>query len=39
MPAKVEATLLAVLETVRVAPPPAFGGGGKWEAMQQSEPT
>jgi hypothetical protein len=32
-PRKVEATLLAVLEAVRAAPPPAFSGGGKWEAM------
>jgi len=32
-PAKVEATLLAVLEAVREAPPPQFSGGGKWEAM------
>jgi Txe/YoeB family toxin of Txe-Axe toxin-antitoxin module len=30
---KVEATILAVLEAVRAAPPPAFSGGGKWEAM------
>lgn len=32
-PTKVEAKLLAVLEAVRQAPPPAFSGGGKWEAM------
>jgi hypothetical protein len=32
-PVKVEATILAVLEAVRAAPPPAFSGGGKWEAM------
>ena len=32
-PAKVAAKLLAVLEVVRCAPPPAFSGGGKWEAM------
>lgn len=32
-PAKVAAKLLAVLEVVRRAPPPAFSGGGKWEAM------
>lgn len=25
--------MLAVLEAVRAAPPPAFSGGGKWEAM------
>jgi Txe/YoeB family toxin of Txe-Axe toxin-antitoxin module len=32
-PDNVEATILAVLEAVRRAPPPAFSGGGKWEAM------
>lgn len=32
-PLKVEATILAVLEAVRQAPPPQFSGGGKWEAM------
>jgi Txe/YoeB family toxin of Txe-Axe toxin-antitoxin module len=32
-PTKVEATILAVLEAVRAAPPPQFSGGGKWEAM------
>jgi Txe/YoeB family toxin of Txe-Axe toxin-antitoxin module len=32
-PTKVEATMMAVLEAVRAAPPPAFSGGGKWEAM------
>lgn len=32
-PAKVDATFNAVLEAVRLAPPPAFSGGGKWEAM------
>jgi hypothetical protein len=32
-PPKVEATILATLEAVRSAPPPAFSGGGKWEAM------
>lgn len=32
-PTKVEATVTAVLEVVRAAPPPAFSGGGKWEAM------
>lgn len=32
-PAKVDATFNAVLEAVRAAPPPAFSGGGKWEAM------
>jgi hypothetical protein len=35
-PPKVEATILAVLEAVRAAPPPAFSGGGKWEAMHGS---
>ncbi len=32
-PAKVRATILAVLDAVATAPPPAFSGGGKWEAM------
>jgi hypothetical protein len=32
-PNKVTANLFAVLEAVRAAPPPAFSGGGKWEAM------
>jgi hypothetical protein len=32
-PAKVSAMMLAVLEAVAEAPPPAFSGGGKWEAM------
>src|SRR5215211_2591809 len=32
-PSKVDATFNAVLEAVRAAPPPAFGGGGEWEAM------
>lgn len=32
-PTGVRAKLLAVLEVVRTAPPPAFSGGGKWEAM------
>lgn len=35
-PAKVEATFNAVLDAVRAAPPPAFAGGGKWEAMHGS---
>jgi hypothetical protein len=35
-PIKVRAKLLAVLEAVRAAPPPAFSGGGKWEAMHGS---
>ncbi len=32
-PTGVRAKLLAVLEVVRAAPPPAFSGGGMWEAM------
>lgn len=32
-PEKVRATMFAVLNAVAEAPPPAFGGGGKWEAM------
>jgi hypothetical protein len=32
-PTKVEATILAVPEAVRAAPPLAFSGGGKWETM------
>lgn len=32
-PTKIDATFNAVLEAVRAAPPPAFSGGGKWEAM------
>jgi hypothetical protein len=32
-PPKVRGTILAVLDAVAVAPPPAFSGGGKWEAM------
>jgi hypothetical protein len=32
-PTKVEALLIATLDAVRDAPPPAFSGGGKWEAM------
>lgn len=32
-PTPVRAKLLAVLEVVRAAPPPAFSGGGFWEAM------
>jgi Txe/YoeB family toxin of Txe-Axe toxin-antitoxin module len=30
---KVQATIKAVLMAVAAAPPPAFSGGGKWEAM------
>src|SRR5690242_18285694 len=32
-PAKVAATMIAVVRAVADAPPPSFGGGGKWEAM------
>jgi hypothetical protein len=35
-PPKIAARLLAVLEAVRAAPPPAFSGGGMWEAMHGS---
>lgn len=35
-PVKVAAKIFAVLEAVRAAPPPAFSGGGKWEAMHGS---
>lgn len=35
-PPKIDATFNAVLEAVRAAPPPAFSGGGKWEAMHGS---
>jgi len=33
VPTKVRAEMQAVLEAVAEAPPPAFSGGGKWEAM------
>jgi hypothetical protein len=33
VPTKVAATMMAVLDAVAAAPPPAFSGGGKWEAM------
>ncbi len=33
LPDKVRAEALAVLIAVAAAPPPAFSGGGKWEAM------
>lgn len=33
LPDKVVAEILAVLDAVAEAPPPAFRGGGKWEAM------
>jgi hypothetical protein len=32
-PDKVRQTMAAVLKAVAEAPPPAFAGGGKWEAM------
>lgn len=35
-PIKVRAGILAVLEAVRASPPPAFSGGGRWEAMHGS---
>lgn len=33
LPAKVAAEFDAILDSVAKAPPPAFSGGGKWEAM------
>jgi Txe/YoeB family toxin of Txe-Axe toxin-antitoxin module len=33
LPDKLVAEIQAVLEAVAAAPPPAFSGGGKWEAM------
>jgi hypothetical protein len=33
-PTSVEANLIAVLDAVAEAPPPAYSGGGKWEAMR-----
>jgi hypothetical protein len=33
LPDKVAAEIQAVLEAVADSPPPAFSGGGKWEAM------
>lgn len=33
LPDKLAAEIQAVLEAVAAAPPPAFSGGGKWEAM------
>lgn len=33
LPIKVLAEMVAVLDAVAAAPPPAFSGGGKWEAM------
>lgn len=34
LPGKVASEIHAVLEAVAEAPPPAFSGGGKWEAMR-----
>jgi type III restriction enzyme len=36
LPDKVAAEIQAVLEAVAAAPPPAFSGGGKWEAMHDA---
>ena len=33
VPPAVRAEIRAILEAVAAAPPPAFSGGGKWEAM------
>lgn len=33
VPTRIAAEIHAVLEAVATAPPPAFSGGGKWEAM------
>ncbi|MGH9077589.1 MAG: hypothetical protein ACRDY0_09105, partial [Acidimicrobiales bacterium] len=33
LPPKVAAEFNAVLDAVAKAPPPAFSGGGRWEAM------
>lgn len=33
LPRKVAAEIHAILDAVAAAPPPAFSGGGKWEAM------
>jgi hypothetical protein len=33
LPAKIEARISAVLDSVADAPPPSFSGGGMWEAM------
>lgn len=35
-PPRIRARLVSVLDVVRAAPPPAFGGGGMWEAMHGS---
>lgn len=36
LPDKVAAEIQAVLEAVAAAPPPAYSGGGKWEAMHDA---
>ena len=36
LPLKVQAEVVAILDAVASAPPPAFSGGGKWEAMHES---
>ncbi len=36
LPTKVVAEFLAILDAVAEAPPPAFSGGGKWEAMHDA---
>jgi hypothetical protein len=36
LPAKVVGEFLAILDAVAEAPPPAFSGGGKWEAMHDA---
>ena len=33
LPVRARAEIVAVLEAVATAPPPAFSGGGKWETM------
>jgi hypothetical protein len=33
-PPKLHAHLAAIIDAVAAAPPPAFSGGGKWEAMR-----
>jgi hypothetical protein len=34
LPVRARAEVIAVLDAVAEAPPPAFSGGGKWEAMR-----
>ncbi len=36
VPLKIAAEIRAVLSAVAEAPPPAFSGGGKWEAMRDA---